>query len=95
MAGDEAKTLRQKIAALFQKIHALFSAAGIGSMLDTLKLMVRQMGEPSCRLIGFLSGVFILSPAHSVRAAVSTGCAPSTAWTIPPYVRVKTSQTTP
>jgi len=54
----EAKTLRREIAALFQKVRAPFSAAGIGSVLDTLKLMVPQMGEPSRRLIGFRNGVF-------------------------------------
>ncbi|TPE12128.1 DNA primase [Pantoea vagans] len=54
----EAKTLRREIAALFQKVRAPFSAAGIGSVLDTLKLMVPQMGEPSRRLIGFRNGVY-------------------------------------
>jgi len=50
--------LRREIAALFQKVRAPFSAAGIGSVLDTLKLMVPQMGEPPRRLIGFRNGVF-------------------------------------
>ncbi|KAJ9432139.1 primase-like DNA-binding domain-containing protein [Pantoea sp. YR343] len=50
--------LRREIAALFQKVRAPFSAAGIGSVLDTLKLMVPQMGEPARRLIGFRNGVF-------------------------------------
>ncbi len=54
----EAKTLRREIAALFQKVRAPFSAAGTGSVLDTLKLMVPQMGKPSRRLIGFRNGVF-------------------------------------
>lgn len=54
----EAKTLRREIAALFQKVRAPFSAAGIGSVLDTLKLMVPQMGKPSRCLIGFRNGVF-------------------------------------
>ena len=40
----EAKTLRREIAALFQKMRAQFAAAGIGRVLDTLKLMVPQMG---------------------------------------------------
>ncbi len=53
----EAKTLRREIAALFQKVHAPLSAAGIGSVLDTLKLMVPQMGELSRHLIGFRKGV--------------------------------------
>jgi len=35
-----------------------FSAAGIGSVLDTLKLMVPLMGKPSRRLIGFRNGVY-------------------------------------
>ena len=39
-------------------MRAPFSAAGIGSVLDTLKLMVPQMGEPSRRLIGFRNGVY-------------------------------------
>ncbi|MBA0035495.1 toprim domain-containing protein [Pantoea sp. BIGb0393] len=52
------QTLRREIAALFQKVRAPFSAAGIGSVLDTLKLMVPQMGEPARRLIGFRNGVF-------------------------------------
>ena len=53
----EAKTLRREIAALFQKVRAPFSAAGIGSVLDTLKLMVPQMGKPSRCLIGFRNAV--------------------------------------
>ncbi|EMG9219896.1 toprim domain-containing protein [Enterobacter hormaechei] len=52
------QTLRREIAALFQKVRAPFSAAGIGSVLDTLKLMVPQTGEPARRLIGFRNGVF-------------------------------------
>lgn len=52
------QTLRREIAALFQKVRAPFSAAGIGSVLDTLKLMIPQMGEPPRRLIGFRNGVF-------------------------------------
>lgn len=52
------QTLRREIAALFQKVRAPFSAAGIGSVLDTLKLMVPQMGEPARRLIGFRNGIF-------------------------------------
>ena len=52
------QTLRREIAALFRKVRAPFSAAGIGSVLDTLKLMVPQMGEPARRLIGFRNGVF-------------------------------------
>ena len=50
--------LRREIAALFQKVRAPFSAASIGSVLDTLKLMVPQMGEPPRRLICFRNGVF-------------------------------------
>lgn len=52
------QTLRREIAALFQKVRAPFSAAGIGSVLDTLKLMIPQMGEPPRRLIGFRNWVF-------------------------------------
>ncbi|VEA71549.1 DNA primase TraC [Serratia rubidaea] len=52
------RQLSREIAALFQKVRAPFSAAGINSMLDTLKLMVPQMGEPARRLIGFRNGVF-------------------------------------
>lgn len=54
----EAKTLRREIAALFQKVRAPLSAAGIGSVLDTLKLMVPQMGEQSRHLIGLRKGVY-------------------------------------
>ncbi|MGC0862114.1 hypothetical protein WKG86_24520, partial [Pantoea agglomerans] len=54
----EAKSLRREIAALFQKVRAPVSAAGIGSVLDTLKLLVPQMGEPSRRLSGVRNGVF-------------------------------------
>ena len=43
---------------MFQKVRAPFSAAGINSILDTLKLMVPQMGDPARRLIGFRNGVF-------------------------------------
>jgi len=52
------RQLSREIAALFQKVRAPFSAAGINSILDTLKLMVPQMGEPVRRLIGFRNGVF-------------------------------------
>jgi len=39
-------------------VRAPFSAAGLGSVLDTLKLIVPLMREPSCRLIGFRNGVY-------------------------------------
>lgn len=52
------RQLSREIAALFQKVRAPFSASGINSILDTLKLMVPQMGEPARRLIGFRNGVF-------------------------------------
>lgn len=52
------RQLCREIAALFQKVRAPFSAAGINGILDTLKLMVPQMGEPARRLIGFRNGVF-------------------------------------
>ncbi|ERK06937.1 DNA primase [Serratia fonticola AU-AP2C] len=52
------RVLSREIAALFQKIRAPFSASGIGSVLDTLKLMVPQMGTPARQLIGFRNGVF-------------------------------------
>lgn len=52
------RVLSRKIAALFQKIRAPFSAAGINSILDTLRLMVPQMGTPVRHLIGFRNGVF-------------------------------------
>ncbi len=48
----------RETAALFQKIRAPFSAAGIGGILDTLKLMVQEMGTPARQLIGFKNGVF-------------------------------------
>ena len=50
--------LRRDIAELFRQVRAPFSAAGINSILDTLKLIVPQMGEPVRRLIGFRNGVF-------------------------------------
>ncbi|MFC0226113.1 primase-helicase zinc-binding domain-containing protein [Serratia aquatilis] len=52
------RVLSREIAALFQKIRAPFSASGINSVLDTLKLMVPQMGTPARQLIGFRNGVF-------------------------------------
>ncbi|MDW5511898.1 primase-helicase zinc-binding domain-containing protein [Serratia proteamaculans] len=52
------RVLSREIAALFQKIRAPFSAAGINSILDTLRLMVPQMGTPARHLIGFRNGVF-------------------------------------
>ncbi|HHK5628339.1 TPA: primase-helicase zinc-binding domain-containing protein [Serratia marcescens] len=52
------RVLSREIAALFQKVRAPFSAAGINSILDTLKLMVPQMGTPARHLIGFRNGVF-------------------------------------
>ncbi|MGE4681520.1 primase-helicase zinc-binding domain-containing protein [Yersinia enterocolitica] len=52
------RVLSREIAALFQKIRAPFSASGINSVLDTLKLMVPQMGTPARHLIGFRNGVF-------------------------------------
>lgn len=52
------RVLSREIAALFQQIRAPFSASGIGSVLDTLKLMVPQMGTPARQLIGFRNGVF-------------------------------------
>nr|WP_254603965.1 primase-helicase zinc-binding domain-containing protein [Serratia marcescens] len=52
------RVLSREIAALFQKIRTPFSAAGINSILDTLRLMVPQMGTPARHLIGFRNGVF-------------------------------------
>lgn len=52
------RLLSREIAALFQKIHAPFSAPSISGMIDTLKLMVPEMGKPARRLIGFRNGVF-------------------------------------
>lgn len=52
------RVLSREIAALFQKVRAPFSATGIGGIVDTLKLMVPQMGAPARRLIGFRNGVF-------------------------------------
>ncbi|MEM6048991.1 primase-helicase zinc-binding domain-containing protein [Erwinia sp. P7711] len=52
------RVLSREIAALFQKVRAPFSATGIGGIVDTLKLMVPQMGAPARRLIGFRNGMF-------------------------------------
>ena len=52
------RVLSREIAALFQKVRAPFSATGISGIVDTLKLMVPQMGAPARRLIGFRNGVF-------------------------------------
>ncbi|MEA9393500.1 primase-helicase zinc-binding domain-containing protein [Acerihabitans sp. TG2] len=52
------KLINREIATLFQKARAPFSASGINSLVDTLKLMVPQMGDPVRRLIGFRNGVF-------------------------------------
>lgn len=58
------RVLSREIAALFQKIRAPFSAAGINSILDTLRLMVPQMGTPARHLIGFRNGVFDTTTGH-------------------------------
>lgn len=52
------KLINREIATLFQQARAPFSASGINSLVDTLKLMVPQMGDPVRRLIGFRNGVF-------------------------------------
>ncbi|WP_224653189.1 primase-helicase zinc-binding domain-containing protein [Pectobacterium versatile] len=52
------RLLSRDIAALFQKIQAPFTASGIGSVLDTLKLIIPMQEKPQRRLIGFRNGVF-------------------------------------
>lgn len=51
------RNLGRDIAALFQKIQAPFTASGINSVLDTLKLIIPMQAEPQRRLIGFRNGV--------------------------------------
>ncbi|EKN4821491.1 phage/plasmid primase, P4 family [Yersinia enterocolitica] len=52
------RILSREVAALFQKIRAPFSAAGISGVLDTLKLIIPVHKEPARHLIGFRNGVF-------------------------------------
>jgi len=52
------RVISREIAALLQKIRAPFSASGIGSIFETLKLMVPSMEKPARQLIGFKNGVF-------------------------------------
>lgn len=52
------RILSREIAALFQKAQAPFSAPLISGMIETLKLMVPEMGKPARHLIGFRNGVF-------------------------------------
>ncbi|NAT79105.1 DNA primase [Dickeya dadantii] len=52
------RLLSRDIAALFQKIQAPFTASSIGSVLDTLKLIIPMQAKPQRRLIGFRNGVF-------------------------------------
>ncbi|MGA7588213.1 MAG: primase-helicase zinc-binding domain-containing protein [Rouxiella badensis] len=52
------RVISREIAGLLQKIRAPFSASGIGSIFETLKLMVPSMEKPARQLIGFKNGVF-------------------------------------
>jgi len=52
------RVISREIASLLQKIRAPFSASGIGSIFETLKLMVPDMEKPTRQLIGFKNGVF-------------------------------------
>ncbi|MCC3717067.1 toprim domain-containing protein [Rouxiella badensis] len=52
------RVISREIAALLQKIRTPFSASGIGSIFETLKLMVPSMEKPARQLIGFKNGVF-------------------------------------
>ncbi|MFG6656364.1 primase-helicase zinc-binding domain-containing protein [Scandinavium sp. M-37] len=45
------------VAGLFQRLRAPFSSGKIGSVVDTLKLIIPQQNFPARRLIGFRNGV--------------------------------------
>ncbi|EOB4238475.1 primase-helicase zinc-binding domain-containing protein [Raoultella planticola] len=66
------------VAGLFQRLRAPFSSGKIGSVVDTLKLIIPQQSSPARRLIGFCNGVLdtdsgIFSP-HSKSHWLRTLC---------------------
>ncbi len=66
------------VAGLFQLLRAPFSSGKIGSVVDTLKLIIPQQSSPARRLIGFRNGVLdtgtgIFSP-HSKSHWLRTLC---------------------
>jgi putative DNA primase/helicase len=66
------------VAGLFQRLRAPFSSGKIGSVVDTLKLIIPQQNSPARRLIGFRNGVLdtgtgIFSP-HSKSHWLRTLC---------------------
>lgn len=66
------------VAGLFQRLRAPFSSGKIGSVVDTLKLIIPQQDSPARRLIGFRNGVLdtgtgIFSP-HSKSHWLRTLC---------------------
>lgn len=66
------------VAGLFQRLRAPFSYGKIGSLVDTLKLIIPQQNSPARRLIGFRNGVLdtgtgIFSP-HSKSHWLRTLC---------------------
>jgi len=81
------RVISREIAALLQKIRAPFSASGIGSIFETLKLMVPSMEKPARQLIGFKNGVFDTvtgefrrhDKAHWLRTVNSVNYTPSKA----------------
>jgi len=66
------------VARLFQRLRAPFSSGKIGSVVDTLKLIIPQQNSPARRLIGFRNGVLdtgtgVFSP-HSKSHWLRTLC---------------------
>jgi putative DNA primase/helicase len=66
------------VAGLFQRLRAPFSSGKIGSVVDTLKLIIPQQNAPARRLIGFRNGVLdtgtgVFSP-HSKSHWLRTLC---------------------
>ncbi|MBN7122629.1 DNA primase [Erwinia billingiae] len=51
------RQFERDVAKLFQRLRAPFSAGKISGVVDTLKLMLPQQGDPARRLIGFRNGV--------------------------------------
>lgn len=52
------KVLRRELAKLYREANAAYSAGGIVSVIDTMRLSVPVMEAPSRELIGFKNGVF-------------------------------------
>lgn len=52
------KSLRRELAKLYREAEASYSAGGIGSVIDTMRLSVPVLEAPRRSLIGFGNGVF-------------------------------------